>query len=248
MLFLAHSASAEAWVQPRGKGQVITTIAVDTASKGYDDSGQLKPLTQDWKIQTAQIYGEYGLSNSVTLIIKAQAQNLDTAYAQGTSNGPYELGLRYKVLQNDHQAIALGVSAEGFSRSSRNNFDTTISKGNDLRASLAAGQSFNARFGHAFVEASIARQFRQAEADQWRYGLTYGLKPDEHSMWLLQGFGGQTDRQAGHDSQWHVVQASYVNHLNRNGDLKGQLGLKYTIAGNNVPAMGGLFIAIWKEF
>jgi hypothetical protein len=94
----------------------------------------------------------------------------------------------------------------------------------------------------SFVEAQVARRWRQRLPDEVRVDLTAGAHLGDDWMLLGQAFGGATD---GDGARWLSVEATAVR---RFGDWSLQAGWRQAVAGRETPVSRGPVVGLWRRF
>lgn len=247
----ATSASANAWTQPKGKGQVILKAEAMRATDGYDPSGVVRPLPAEREDRTLGVFAQYGLTETVTVQVKGDRQSGKDAFVDYDGAGPLELGLIWQAYRDDRNAVSLyagyAVSGEG-----RNAGYALPGEGQqDWEVRVAAGRSLGGPgrglvggWGpeRSFVEVQAARRMRDGLPDEVRADFTVGSHFGEGWMVLGQAFGGITD---GDGARWLSVETSVVRNL---GDWSVQAGWRRTVAGRETPLAEGAVVALWRRF
>ena len=103
---LAGEASAGAWTQPKGQGQAIVKYEDIRAEKGFDPAGAAQPLGADRTDKTLGLFAEYGLTDRLTLQLKADWQQGEDAFVDYEGRGPVEVGATWQVWRDDHNAVS----------------------------------------------------------------------------------------------------------------------------------------------
>lgn len=246
----ASSAGAGAWTQPKGKGQVIVKAEVMTATQGYDGSGSARPLPARREDRSAGVFGEYGLTDRLTLQFKGDWQAGEDAFVDYAGSGPLELGLTWQAWRNQHSAVSLYA---GYARAGDGRNAGYAAPGvgeRDWEVRISAGRGFGAPSGIAgrrgpdrtFVEVQAARRMRDGLPDETRIDLTAGAHFGERWMVLAQAFGGVAD---GDGARWLSAETSVVRHLGR---WSLQAGWRRTVAGRETPVAEGPVLALWRRF
>jgi len=238
---------AGAWVQPKGKGQVILKYEAMRADGGFDPIGVERPLLEPREDASLGVFAEYGLTSRLTLQIKGDWQDGRDAFVDYEGRGPIEAGLTWQVWRDDRNAVSLygGYADAGEGRNA--GYAPPGVGEHDWEARVSAGRSFGAtarRLGmdHAFVEVQVARRLRDDLPDETRMDATAGARfGDGDWMALAQAFGGAADGGA----RWLSLEASVVRDL---GSWSVQAGWRQTVAGRETSVAHGPVLAIWRRF
>lgn len=241
------AASAGAWAIEEGRAQVIVKAERMRAVEGFDVDGLRRPLLVEREDDAIQLFVEYGLTDHLTLQLKADWQRGRDLFADYEGRGPVEIGVRWQAIRTDRSAVSLyaGYAAAGEGRNA--GYAAPGAGDSDWELRLLAGHS--GRFGwlwdrEAFVEIQAARRIREGLPDEDRAELTLGLHLDEDWMVLNQVFAGRALE--GSEARWVNLETSVVR---RFGDWSLQAGWRRAVAGRGeVPAQEGPMIAVWRRF
>ncbi len=246
----ATSASANAWTQPRGKGQVIVKAEVMRAKEGYDPSGAVLPLPAEREDRSLGVFAEYGLTETLTVQFKGDWQSGEDAFVDYDGRGPVELGLTWQAYRDDRNAVSLyaGYSLSGDGRNA--GYAAPGVGDQDWEVRVSAGRSLGGPgrglvgWGpeRSFVEVQAARRMRDGLPDETRADFTVGSHFGDGWLVLGQAFGGMTD---GDGARWVSVETSVVRNL---GDWSLQAGWRRTVAGRETPLAEGAVVALWRRF
>ena len=240
-------AEAGAWTREPGTIQLITTIGQRGAPlRAGEDAA-------DADTSTFQFYGEYGLTETVTVGGKLWLDMASTDPQLGSAAiGPF---LRKRLWRTDTghvAAVQVGalapiedwISAE-FGRAKP--FST-------YEGSVRAlyGKSWWGDWGSAFVSTEAGYQYRLDLPDEIRADVTAGIEPLDCCMAMLGVYGltpiepGQTDDslRLAPSVVWHAFRPEEDAEETRATSF--QLGLTYDAL---QPEDGiGFFIGVWQEF
>jgi hypothetical protein len=226
-----------------GEGLAILKYEDQQASEGFDPGG-LKVAIDHRRDENLSVYGEYGLTDRLTLRAKAGVTRGHDRFVSYEGRGPIELGLRYAVLHTDRSVVSLylGAAEDG---AGRNAGYAAPGQGDaDLEARLLAGTSRDWRGRHLFGEVQVARLKRSGLADETRAEATLGLRPAKPWLILAQTYAGKTHSDAV-ASRWLKAELSIVRDL---GDWSAQVGWRQAVAGRETPADRGAVLAAWRRF
>ncbi|OGN51696.1 MAG: hypothetical protein A2795_13520 [Caulobacterales bacterium RIFCSPHIGHO2_01_FULL_67_30] len=243
---LAEEAFAGAWTQPRGRGQAIVKYEDMRAETGFDPSGEEQPLGADRTDTTLGLFAEYGLTDRLTLQLKADWQQGEDAFVDYEGRGPVEIGATWQVWRDDHNAVSLygGYAQAGEGRNA--GYASPGVGEYDWEARASAGRSFGgagARWGmdQSFVELQVARRLRDGLPDETRVDATLGGRIGGQWLVMGQAFGGAADGGA----RWLSLEASVVRDM---GGWSVQAGWRQTVAGRETAIAHGPVVAIWRRF
>jgi len=239
-------AVAGAWNLPKGQGQAIVKYEDMRADEGFVDGGK-DDLPAERVDRSTSVFIEYGLSDQVTLQLKGEWQEGRDAFVDYEGRGPVEIGARWQAYRDDQNAAAVYVGyAQG--GAGRNAGYAPPGAGNadwEMRAMVArsldgGGRSWAPQ--RSFLEAQVARRWRQGLPDEVRVDLTAGAHVGARWMLLAQAYGGVTD---GAGARWLSVEATAVR---RFGDWSVQAGWRQAVAGRETPVSSGPVVGLWKRF
>ncbi len=243
-------AEAGAWVQPKGRAQVIAKAEVMRATQGYDRDGAPALLPAPREDRAAGIFAEYGVTDRLTLQVKGDWQSGEDAFVDYSGRGPVEVGLTWQAWRDDRGAVSL-YAGYAWAGAGRNAGYAAPGVGEqDWELRVSAGRGFGApapvagRWGpnRTFVEVQAARRMRDGLPDEVRADLTLGAHFGANWLVLAQAFGGVTDDDG---ARWLSAETSVVRHL---GDWSLQAGWRRTVGGRETPLAEGPVVALWRRF
>ncbi|WP_235560394.1 hypothetical protein [Brevundimonas sp. Leaf363] len=239
------SALANAWAQPKGQGQVIIKYEALEADDGYGPDGAAAALPAQRLESAARLLAEYGLTERITVQLKADYQSGEDAFVDYDGRGPLEIGLTWQAWRSDYSAVSLYVGyADAGEGRNAGYADPGVGE-HDFEVRAAGGTSWvfdrKGAPDQAFVEVEAARRMRDGLPDEVRVDATAGAW---YGDWLLlgQAFGGQTD-DAG--ARWSSLETSVVRRV---GDWSLQAGWRQTVAGREVAILSGPVVGVWRRF
>jgi hypothetical protein len=240
---LGSPALAGAWPMEDGEGLVILKYEGQKADRGFDPDGVELPIDPRHD-ETLSVYGEYGLSDRLTLQTKAALTRGHDNFVDYEGRGPIELGLRYALLHTDRSAISLylGATKDGVGRNA--GYAAPGQGDMDLEARLLAGTSRQWRKAQGFAEVQVARLKRSGLADETRIDATAGLRPTPHWLLMVQIYAGQAESEPV-QSRWRKREISVTRDL---GAWSLQAGWRRTLSGRETPLDHGPVLAVWRRF
>nr|WP_291537342.1 hypothetical protein [Brevundimonas sp.] len=213
------------------------------ADSGFDPSGGEQPLPAVRRDARLGLFAEYGVTERLTLQLKADWQAGEDAFVDYEGRGPVEIGATWQVWRGGRSAVSLygGYARAGEGRNA--DYAPPGVGEHDWEARLSAGRSMSRRWGmdQTFVELQAARRLRDGLPDETRIDATAGARFGRDWMALGQAFGGAADGGA----RWLSLEASVVRDL---GSWSVQAGWRQTVAGRETPLAHGPVVAIWRRF
>lgn len=245
---MAGPVYAGAWNQPKGQGQVIVKYEPVRASDRFDANGNSQPIPDERRDHVLSVWSEYGLSDRVTLLAKADWQDTDDGFNQDSGIGPLEIGGRWQAL--DSHGWKLSVQGSYISlpqgRSASWGAQTTGKSEHEADIRVLAGRNFTRRRASGFYELQVGHRWRDNMASEIRAEGTLGVHIRQNYTAMAQFYAGKADRESGAGgARWLTLEAGVVRHWD---DWSAQLGWRATQAGRNVPAGDGPIVALWRRF
>ena len=230
----------------KGQGQAIAKFERLEADSGLDPSGAEAPLPAERRDSAVAIFSEYGLTDRLTLQVKAEWQSGEDAFLDYEGRGPIEAGLTWQVHRDDANAVSayVGYTQAGVGRNAGYALPGVGER--DWEVRVSAGRSLPG-FGGAlgpdalFVEVQTARRLRDQLPDETRLDATMGALFGDRWIVLGQAYGGAADAGA----RWLSLEASLVRDV---GDWSVQAGWRQTVAGRETPIAAGPVLAVWRRF
>lgn len=238
--------NAGAWTQPKGQGQAIVKYEILRATEGYDPRGDRQLLPMERRDSALGLFAEYGITDRLTLQVKADWQDGEDAYVDYQGRGPIEVGATWQVWRDDDTAVSLyGGYANGGQGRNAGYAAPGVGE-HDWEARASIGRDFSAAgrrlgLGRPFMEIQAARRFRDGLPDETRVDATVGARFNVDWMVLGQAFGGASDGGA----RWLSVETSLVRDF---GDWSAQAGWRQTVLGRETPVARGPVFALWRRF
>jgi hypothetical protein len=239
-------AQAGAWTQPKGRGQAIFKYEDLRADTGFDPEGVERPLPAERRDTALGLFAEYGLTNRLTLQVKADWQEGADAFIDYDGRGPIEIGATWQAWRDDRTAVSLygGYAVAGEGRNAGYAPPGVGERDWEARASVGRSLGHGAtRWGveRPFVEILAARRLRDGLPDETRVDATAGGRFGRDWLILAQAFGGAADGGA----RWLSLEGSIVRDV---GSWSIQAGWRHTVAGRETPIAHGPVVAIWRRF
>ncbi|MDR7114806.1 hypothetical protein [Caulobacter sp. BE254] len=240
---LSAPAWAGAWPMKDGEGLAILKYEDQKADTGFDPDG-VEVAIAPRHDQTLSLYGEYGLTDRLTLQSKTALTRGHDSFVDYEGLGAVELGLRYALLHRDRSVVSLylGAARDGVGRNA--GYAAPGQGDMDLEARLLAGVSGRWRTTPVFAELQVARLKRSGLADETRIDATMGVRPTRRWLLMVQTYAGQADSRPVR-SRWSKSEISLTRDL---GAWSLQAGWRQAILGRETPADRGPVVAVWRRF
>jgi len=240
---LSAPAWAGAWPMKDGEGLAILKYEDQKADTGFDPDG-VEVAIAPRRDQTLSLYGEYGLTDRLTLQSKTALTRGHDDFVDYEGLGVVELGLRYALVHKDRSVVSLylGAARDGVGRNA--GYAAPGQGDMDLEARLLAGASGRWRKTPVFAELQVARLKRSGLADETRIDATMGVRPTRRWLLMVQTYAGQADSRPVR-SRWSKSEISLTRDL---GAWSLQAGWRQAILGRETPADRGPVVAVWRRF
>lgn len=248
----AAPASAGAWPQAEGTGQLITTLATSTSDTGFDgrDTGRNLEFRK-WELSPLF---SWGVGADTSLFLKPTVQRLaadrsggGTDHTSGLTDT--ELGGTFALWRGAGSVFSLQpmVRLPFFYDPDDN---PALGSGHvDLEMRALYGTNLAVAGIPSFLDAQLAwRQRTGAPADEASLDLTFGLRPDGNWMVLVQSFNTISVGDAGPgygDFRRYKAQFSVVRRLTNSLSL--QAGVNQAVGGRNDGDETGFLLALWMD-
>lgn len=239
-------ARAGAFMQLPGEGQVIATFRQSQSSSKFDARGRSR-RSASYSKSEIQAYGEYGLSEWMTLVFAPSVQHIRIQNAQPPSYagvGDSELAARLRLMA--FGPVVLSAQAGAVSRGDwlgigHRGLTGKAALQADMR--LLAGAGFDCGPWACFADVQAAwRSAPVHSVAEWRADLTLGVRPTPALLVLAQSFTSFYSGKA----RSNKLQTSVVYDLSTR--ISVQAGGFVSLSGRNAPREHGFFSAIWYRF
>lgn len=250
------AAMAGPWTMPKGKGQVIVKYEDMRADEGFDPAGLRRPLWGEQRDRALRSFSEYGLTDRLTLQLKADWEQGEDAFGGYDGRGPIEVGATWQVWRDDRGAVSVyaGYASNGDGRNALY-ADPGIGR-EDVEIRVSAGRSFNGAFGmsprrapdHSFAEVQVAGRSRDGLPNEIRIDATVGAHFGDRWMLMGQAFAGRADEgfaPGAPGARWLSLETTLVRHF---GPWSVQGGWRQAVAGRDAPVSRGPVLAVWRRF
>ena len=239
-------AAAGVWNLPKGQGQAIVKYEDMQADRSFVSGGTVR-LPVEREDRSASLLVEYGLTERLTLQVKGEWQEGRDAFVDYQGRGPVEIGARWQAYRDEDKVVAVyaGYAQGGAGRNAGYAPPGVGDSDWEVRAMVARSlEAGGLKWApkRSFIEAQVARRWRQGLPDEVRVDLTAGAHLGDNWMLMAQGFGGVTE---GDGARWLSVELSAVRHF---GAWSLQGGWRQAVAGRETPAAGGPVISLWRRF
>ena len=243
------AAQAGAWTEPQGDGLLIESLFGWT---GYGAPWGGNPAVKQNRAD-AETYVEYGVTNQLTIFGQTALERYSLSPPQPslyTGLDYSDLGLRAKLWSTGAWVFSgettLFLPGAYDPASPAQAGDT----GGAGEARALVGYNLAVGSIPAFLDAELGYRLRTAgPPDEWHGDLTFGLKPTQRIMLLLQDFTIVSMASANRDfPAWRnsVVEASLVIALDAEWSL--QFGLFASVLAVRTNTERGAALAVWRKF
>lgn len=242
---LSNSAYAGAWSQPKGQGQVIVKYEPVWSIHWLDSDGNRSRLPEDRFDHVLSIWGEYGLTDRITLYGKTDWQDVgdDTLHFRGM--GPLEIGARYQVLSYDNSAVSVQGSLISDSDGRNSAWAEPGVGEKEAEVRILAGTSFGGRYP-SYIETQIAGRWREHLPSELRLEGTAGVHLNDRYMAVFQVYSGRTfPDNPDFSARWTTFELGAVRHYS---DWSLQAGWRSTVIGRNIVTGDGPILGVWRRF
>src|SRR5882724_6675722 len=185
------AASAGAWLQETGQGQVIVTGTPSQADKAFDGSGNLQS-TPRYSKSELQALLEYGATNWLTVMLSPSLQHVDIAApldAKRTGLGYTDIGGRMLLLQGSSWVLSAQTTLRVPGTFDKSNPAAIGYTDPEIDIRGLFGYSFAAGAWPAFVDVQVGQRFRfDGPPDEFRADFTLGFQVAPRWLVLLQSF------------------------------------------------------------
>ena len=243
---LPASADAGAWNQPKGQGQVILKYEPMWSQRRFDPDGNRVALAHQREDQVVSVWGEYGLTDKVTLLLKTDWQDADDGTRSYRGMGPTEVGGRWQVLSRETSVVSMQASYVTDSQGRNAAWGSPGEGTQEFDLRFLAGHSFVRKNRQQFVEVQLARRWRDHLPDETRLEATAGVHLSSKYTILSQLYAGQAEAgDQGDGARWITTEIGAIRHWD---SWSAQFGWRTTVAGRQVDAGNGPVVALWRRF
>lgn len=242
LVAMAKPVRADAFVEKPGEGKIILLSTFDRADQYWTRDGRLIPIAQ-YKKFSLSAFTEYGVDTKTTLIGRAEVGRLDDLNGVETQLAG-AIGVRRLLFDGGalrvaaQAVVSAGEGLEGM---------PMRSTGAALEVRLAVTRTFSIAQRTAFIEVSAGPRVVVGDARGLRLDATFGLKPAEKWLLLLQGFNRFNEAGPfGDRARSHKVQASVVYDLTQKWSLIG--GVFATVAARAERRQQGILAGAQRRF
>ena len=171
----AKMAQAGAWVQPLGKGLLITQATYYSTDSYFDTNGekQSQPRFSKYELQP---YGEYGLNDWLTIGGSAYAQSVSQSGVNNRGIADPEIFARARLWHSDTQVISIQPLVKFSSHFQRGRPPQGGSKTRDGELSILYGRNLKILSDRDYVDSRVGYRARDhGLSNQVRSDVALGL-------------------------------------------------------------------------
>ena len=248
---------AGAWTFEKGTGQIIAS-GEWTQNNPAPLSATLDPKTAKYVKRAIRAYGEYGVTDWLTLVFQPEFvnQHLSAPNPAGYGGAGYSrIGARTRVFRTD----SLVISVEGqfaLPAPSDHGSDGSLNRaqagntGPETDWRINAGYAFSILSKSAFIDVSAGYRTRGGRpADEWRGDVTLGVRPTPRWLMLIQLFNRISNGAGAPGFPYNSsskLQVSAVYALTPSWSL--QAGLVQTVMSHRSGYETGCIGGLWYKF
>lgn len=242
LVTMPEPARAGAFFEKPGEGKIILLSTFDRADRYWTADGRLIPIAAYSKFSLSALT-EYGVDANTTMIGRAEIGRLDDV-AGVEAQGAGAIGVRHLLFDGGALRVAAqalvsaGAGLEGMP------FRST---GAALDVRLAIARTFALGERSAFVEVSAGPRVVTGDGRGLRLDVTFGLKPAEKWLLLLQNFNRFNEQSPfGGRARAHKMQASVMYDFNKQWSLIG--GVFATVSARAERRQQGVLAGAQRRF
>lgn len=247
----AVSAKAGAFLEPPGRGEIISAASFSDSTRFFDNNGKLVPISAYEKFDLGT-YIEYGLSDRITLVVQPFADVAHQGIVQPvppvgvTTN----FGARFGIANFGSTVISVQAMAHlplTETSTASGLFDQDRTPGADVR--LLLGQGFQISTMPGFLDVSMSHAWLgDGLPDEWHADATLGLRPTSRFLFLLASYATISNDGGAVCAPWYwmKLQPSIVYDLSQQWSVEG--GFFATVIGQNAGRELGPTAAVWYRF
>lgn len=252
---LSERAFAGAWPMEEGRVQVISSVAFDSAERGFDDRGAAS-LDADFDKIEGSAFMEWGATERLTLLAQPVVQKVSMrppeggAVEEATGFASSQIGVRYLL----GEAWGGVVSVQGAlvaPGAVENVINAGLGEGGgagDFR--LLAGRGWGGERRGLWLDGQAGFRMRFDEyPEETRLDATLGVRASPEWMLMAQSFSVWREEESSIDlpeSRSHKAQLSIVRRIDERWSV--QVGGFGAYAGRNVVEERAGFVAVWRRF
>ena len=233
---------ADAFLEKPGEGKIILLSTFDLADQYWTRDGRLVPIGAYSKFSLST-FTEYGVDANTTVIGRVEVGRLDDL-AGVKAQGAGSIGVRRLLFESGALRVAAqalvsaGAGLEGI---------PLRSAGAALDLRLAIAQTFSLAQRSAFIEVSAGPRVVTGDGRGLRLDATFGLKPAEKWLLLLQSFNRFNEGGPfGDRARAHKLQASFVYDFTEKWSLIG--GVFATVSARAERRQQGMLAGAQRRF
>lgn len=241
----AGPAAAGAWNLPKGEGQLILKYEPEFSSRAFDVDGDYVALPMNRKDQMVSLWGEYGVHERVTLLLKTDWQDSRDEYYDFSGRGLLELGARLEVARTDRSVVSVQASYAHDGNGRNASWAGPGEGEHEGEIRLLAGHNLKTR-RPMFIEGQIARRWRDGLPDETRMEAALGMDWSPKWSMLWQVYAGKVDAENGtKGAEWVKLESGIIRRFDR-WNIQG--GWRSTFTGREIPDGQGPIVALWRRF
>lgn len=242
LVTMPEPARAGAFFEKPGEGKIILLSTFDRADRYWTADGRLIPIPAYSKFSLSALT-EYGVDANTTMLGRAEIGRLDD-FTGVEAQGAGAIGVRRLLF--DGGALRVGAQAMVSAGAGLEGMPFR-STGAALDVRLAVARTFSLVQRSAFVEVSAGPRVVTGDGRGLRLDVTFGLKPAEKWLLLLQNFNRFNEGSPfGGRASAHKVQASVMYDLTEKWSFIG--GVFTTVSARAERRQQGVLAGAQRRF
>ncbi len=234
-----------AWPAPKGEGQIILKADTYQADMAFNPAGQSEPLTDPVRLRTLDLWGEYGLSSTVTAEVQGRVSQGRIGAVDVKGLDTLRIGLRTSLLSPKAPLkVAAGLYREWPGRLGVSETLGVRSLSAVSEARILAGGTTRLRKHTLVAEIQLAERRGDDGVREQRQDLTLILSRNPRQQVITQVYSGKRHEPSGH-VRWVTSEVTYLQACGR---WRCQIGVRQTLDGRGTPKGQAFVLGLWARF
>jgi len=242
---------AQGFMQPEGKGRVITSVIYSHSDKGFDDDGDAVDIADYDQLQV-YVLAEYGLTKDLTLLLTPSYRDVQVKGGDSTSGLGYtDVGARFRLASTDTFTLAAQGLVRIPGKKRRDNVAQIGATDAEYDLRMQGTKTFEIGGMSSFFILEGAYRLRDGQPpNEFKIDGTLGVRLAPRFQVLASSYNTISDGRGvgifSNKFRYHNAYVSGVYDVTPQVSL--QLGLQGTLAGRNALRERGLFGSAWFRF